>query len=197
MVPSNAIKAQSAKKANPEFEDVSILAVPIPTSEIYIALDWRALIAVTLLGLKKEYILAPMKVINAIPRPMGTWPSAKHINKKNNWPKIMQAWLKTWLKLVWMFSSVKELLLHDDRKKLKIGEIDWISPGTWEARLYSELTKSTPREPASIIPDSENPFCIIETTKRAVRMPEFMLSLEADNNGESGTLKYPQRLDPA
>jgi hypothetical protein len=39
MVPSNAIKAQSAKKANPEFEDVNMLAVPIPTSEIYIALD--------------------------------------------------------------------------------------------------------------------------------------------------------------
>jgi hypothetical protein len=39
MVPSNAIKAHRAKKAKPEFDEVNILAVPIPTSEIYIAFD--------------------------------------------------------------------------------------------------------------------------------------------------------------
>ena len=88
-----------------------------------------------------------------------------------------------------MLSLVKELLLQDYKKKLKIGEIDCISPGTEELRFVSELTMSTPNAPASIIPDIENPPVIIEITKAAVRSPELIFSLAAESTGESAMLK--------
>jgi hypothetical protein len=34
-------------------------------------------------------------------------------------------------------------------------------------------------------------------SRRAARIPEFMLSRETDKRGESDTLKYPKRLVPA